>query len=231
MYRTGDLGRWTGDGELVVVGRADAQVKVRGFRIEPGEVEAALVGLPEVAAGAVVVREDRPGDRRLVGYAVLTDRVRNGEGEGAVGAGLRRALASALPEHMVPSAVVVLERLPLTPNGKLDHRALPEPDFGRLSGGRAPRDAREEALCGVFAELLGLESVTIDDSFFDLGGHSLLAARLTTRVRASHGVELTLKDLFQAPTVAELAHKVSQAEPARRARPKLSRRTRAGARL
>jgi nonribosomal peptide synthetase DhbF len=231
MYRTGDLGRWTSDGELVVVGRADAQVKIRGFRIEPGEVEAALVGLPEVAAGAVVVREDRPGDRRLVGYAVLTDRARNGEGEGAGGAGLRRALASALPEHMVPSAVVVLERLPLTPNGKLDHRALPEPDFGRLSGGRAPRDAREEALCGLFAELLGLESVTIDDSFFDLGGHSLLAARLTTRVRASHGVELTLKDLFQAPTVAELAHKVSQAEPARRARPKLSRRTRAGARL
>ncbi|WP_159945726.1 non-ribosomal peptide synthetase, partial [Nocardiopsis sp. FR6] len=229
MYRTGDLGRWTGDGELVVVGRADAQVKIRGFRIEPGEVENALTALPHVSAGAVVVREDRPGEKRLVGYTVLTDQAASEHG--VEGVALRSALAEVLPEYMVPSAVVVLDRLPLTPNGKLDRRALPEPDFGELSSGRAPRDAREDALCGLFAELLGLGSVTIDDSFFDLGGHSLLAARLITRLRSSHGVELTLKDLFRAPTVAELAHKVSQAAPVRRARPKLSRRTRAGVRL
>ncbi|MFV2199175.1 phosphopantetheine-binding protein, partial [Nocardiopsis sp. LOL_012] len=217
-------------GELVVVGRADAQVKVRGFRIEPGEVETALTALPGISAGAVVVREDRPGDRRLVGYAVFTDGAAPDVQERG-GIGLRSALSEVLPEHMVPSAVVVLERLPLTANGKLDRRALPEPDFGALSRGRAPRDEREEELCALFAELLGLESVTVDDSFFDLGGHSLLAARLTTRIRASHGVDITLKDLFRAPTVAELAHKVSQATPARRSRPKLSRRTRAGARL
>ncbi|MFD6096811.1 amino acid adenylation domain-containing protein [Nocardiopsis flavescens] len=222
MYRTGDLARWTRDGELVLVGRADDQVKIRGFRIEPGEVEKALTRLPEVAAGTVAVREDRPGDRRLVAYAVPAG------GEPAEPAVLRAALAAVLPEHMVPSAVVVMDALPLNANGKVDRRALPEPDFGALSAGRAPRDAREETLCGLFAEVLGLESVTVDDSFFDLGGHSLLAARLTARVRTALGVEPTLKDLFRAPTVAELALLVAAAAPARRSRPKLVRRTREG---
>ncbi|MFL1427443.1 MULTISPECIES: amino acid adenylation domain-containing protein [unclassified Nocardiopsis] len=223
MYRTGDLARWTRDGELVLVGRADDQVKIRGFRIEPGEVDKALTRLPEVAAGTVVVREDRPGDRRLVAYAVPA-----ADAGRADPVALRAALAAVLPEHMVPSAVVVLEALPLNANGKVDRRALPEPDFGALSQGRAPRDDREKTLCGLFAEVLGLESVTIDDSFFDLGGHSLLAARLTARIRTALGVEPTLKDLFRAPTVAELALLVAAAAPARRSRPELVRRTREG---
>ncbi|MFW6638560.1 amino acid adenylation domain-containing protein [Nocardiopsis algeriensis] len=225
IYRTGDLGKWTEDGHLVVVGRADGQVKIRGFRIEPGEVEAAFTALPQVAAAVVTAHGDTVGEKRLVAYAAPE------AGADLEPVELRARAAEALPEHMVPSVVVVVDRIPLTPNGKVDRRALPEPDFGALSRGRAARDAREEVLCGLFAEVLELESVTIDDSFFDLGGHSLLAARLMTRIRSSLGVEITLKDLFQAPTVAELAHKVGQATPAKRARPKLSRRTRQGVRL
>ncbi|MDT0328087.1 non-ribosomal peptide synthetase [Nocardiopsis lambiniae] len=225
IYRTGDLGRWTEDGELVVVGRADGQVKIRGFRIEPGEVEAVLTALPQVAAAVVTAWGATVGERRLVAHVALEP------GADPDPVGLRSSVASVLPEHMVPSAVVVLERLPLTANGKVDRRALPEPDFAALSSGRAPRDAREEVLCGLFAEVLGLDSVTIDDSFFDLGGHSLLATRLIARIRASHGAEVTLKDLFRTPTVAELVQRIDQAPPTRRTRPKLSRRTHRGARL
>ncbi|MEU9020514.1 amino acid adenylation domain-containing protein, partial [Actinomadura sp. NPDC048394] len=196
MYRTGDLARWTRDGSVEYLGRTDDQVKIRGFRIEPGEVQAVLAALPGVAQAAVVVREDRPGEPRLVGYYVA--------GPDAPGEdGLRAALAAGLPAYMVPGALVRLDALPMTVNGKLDRRALPAP--GARADGREPRDAREAALCALFAELLGYERVGVDDDFFALGGHSLLAAKLAARVRTVLDAEFSIADVFEAPTVAALA--------------------------
>ncbi|MEV8631251.1 amino acid adenylation domain-containing protein, partial [Streptosporangium sp. NPDC051023] len=195
MYRTGDLARWRPDGVLEFVGRADDQVKVRGFRVELGEVETALRNVPGVVDTAVTVGTDTSGGHRLVGYLV-------GEAETEA---VRAAVAAVLPEYMVPSVFVILEALPLTPNGKLDRRALPAPVFEREVGGRGPRTPREEILCGLFAEVLGVARVGIDDGFFDLGGHSLLATRLISRIRSSLGVELSVRELFQSPTVAGIA--------------------------
>ncbi len=183
---------------LEYAGRGDEQVKVRGFRVEPAEVEAALAAHPSVAQVAAVVREDRPGERCLVAYAVP-----------AVGHRIDPATLSAharglLPDYLVPSAVVPLDALPRTANGKLDRHALPAPVYRAASDGRAPRTPREEVLCGLFAETLGLPSVTVDDNFFELGGHSLLAARLVGRLRAVLGEDLTVRRLFLAPTVAAL---------------------------
>ena len=217
MYRTGDLARWRVDGVLEFLGRADAQVKVRGFRIEPGEIEAALVRHGDVAQAAVIAREDGPGGKRLVGYVVAA-------GAGVPdAAALRAHLGRSLPEHMVPSAFVVLDRLPLTPNGKLDRRALPAPEARVGSVRRVARTPQEEILCGLFAEVLGLERVGIDDNFFALGGHSLLATRLISRIRSTLDVELAIRSLFEAPTVEALVQRLGDARPARAALRALAR--------
>ncbi|MFE5243891.1 amino acid adenylation domain-containing protein, partial [Streptomyces sp. NPDC056627] len=208
MYRTGDLVRWRSDRRLEFVGRADGQVKLRGFRIELGEIEAVLAEHPAVARAVVALREDRPGDKRLVGYVVAERDEELAEREFAFARLLRDYLQWRLPEHMVPSAFVVLDTFPLNANGKLDRSVLPEPDAGTISMGRRPRNPQEEILCDLFAEVLGLPSVGVDDSFFDLGGHSLMATRLINRIRATLGAELTIRMLFQSPTVEGLSQRI-----------------------
>ena len=208
MYRTGDLARWNQAGELEYLGRGDDQVKVRGFRIELGEIEAVLAAQPGVAQAAVVVREDQPGDKRLAGYVVPAGVVLDP-------AVLREAAARVLPRYMVPAAVQVLDQVPLNANGKLDRRALPAPRYATAGGGRAPATARERALCEVFAQVLGIDRVGPEDSFFDLGGHSLLATRLISRIRAVLGAELSIRAVFDNPTVASLAGLLEGAEAAR----------------
>ena len=177
-------------------------MKLRGFRIEPGEIEAVLLRQAGVSQAVVVARGD--GGGRASGWSAMwwRRRVRRL----AEPRGLRAALARCLPEHMVPSAIVVLERLPLTPNGKLDRRALPAPELARRRMlQRAPRNPQEELLCGLFAEVLGLARVGVEDNFFELGGHSLLATRLISRIRAVLDVEVAIRSLFEAPSVAALA--------------------------
>ncbi|MEV4318106.1 amino acid adenylation domain-containing protein [Actinocrispum sp. NPDC049592] len=210
MYRTGDVARWTRDGELEFLGRADDQVKVRGFRIEPGEIAAVLAESPLVGQAAVVVNDDR-----LVAYLVPA----NGSADVEE---LRRHATTRLPGYMVPSAFVVLDALPLSPNGKLDRKALPDPAGSHAPTGRGPRDHREEVLCGLFAELLGRGPIGIDDDFFALGGHSMLVTKLVNRIRSDLGAEVTVKTVFQAPTVAGLGERLTTA---RAARPALRRMT------
>ncbi|GHF24625.1 hypothetical protein GCM10010218_01480 [Streptomyces mashuensis] len=206
MYRTGDLVRWTADGQLEFAGRADGQVKVRGFRIETGEVEEALGRVDGVRQAVVTVREDTPGDRRLVAYVV--------PGRPLTPDALRAALAGSLPGHMVPSAFVLLDALPLTPNGKTDMRALPRPEGRDDRTGMeyvAPRDAAEETLAAIWAEVLGVDRVGVHDNFFGLGGDSILSILVVSRVHRAFGTQLSPRVLFDAPTVAELAAALTEA--------------------
>ncbi|MEV4193904.1 amino acid adenylation domain-containing protein, partial [Streptomyces toxytricini] len=209
MYRTGDRARWHADGTLEYVGRTDHQVKLRGFRIELGEVESALLSARGVRQALAVVREDQPGDERLVAYAVP------GDGERVTSRHLRTQLAQLLPEYMVPSAVVVLDRLPLTANGKVDGASLPAPGFDASAVGRSPRTPEEEILCGLFADVLGTERVGVDDDFFALGGHSLLAMRLLSRIASTLGVRVGVKAIFDSPTVVGLAGRLASPDEAR----------------
>ncbi|MFI0819507.1 amino acid adenylation domain-containing protein [Streptomyces sp. NPDC021098] len=202
MYRTGDLVRWTGDGVLRFIGRADQQVKIRGFRIEPGEIEAVLTRHETVAQAAVVAREDRPGQRRLVAYVLAA------RGAEPRPADLRGHVAATLPEHMVPATVVVLAAFPLTTSGKLDRLALPEPGPGFTAAGRPARTPEEEVLTGLFDDVLGVAGTGIDDDFFELGGDSLAAIRLVSRIRDTMGLDLSVRDLFAAPTVSRLMERL-----------------------
>ncbi|ROP31318.1 non-ribosomal peptide synthetase [Couchioplanes caeruleus] len=204
MYRTGDLVRWDRDDRLEYIGRTDFQVKIRGFRIELGEIEYVLQGHPGVAQAVVVVRDDHGSDRRIVGYVVPESAVAPDGDAAALLAELPEYLRKRLPDYMVPSVVIPLPAIPLTPNGKLDRRALPS-GHADTTVRQEPRDAHEAKLCALFGELLGRESVGINESFFQLGGHSLLATRLSVRIRKEFGVDMPLRTIIKYPTVAELA--------------------------
>jgi glycopeptidolipid biosynthesis protein len=198
MYRTGDLVRWRADGQLDYLGRADEQVKIRGYRIELGEVQAALAALDGVEQAAAIVREDRPGDKRLVGYVTGTTDP----------AEVRALLADRLPAYMVPAAVVAVDELPLTVNGKLDVRALPAPDYTDVGRYRAPATPTEETLAGIYGQVLGLERVGVEDSFFDVGGDSLTALRLIAAINAALNIQLPVRILFDTPSVRGLSEQL-----------------------
>ncbi|WP_186129366.1 non-ribosomal peptide synthetase, partial [Burkholderia gladioli] len=203
LYRTGDLGRYLADGSIEYLGRTDFQVKIRGLRVELGEIETRLAASEGVREAVVIARDDGEG-ARLVAYLVAL------EGASLVPAALREALAAALPDYMVPNAFVVMEAFPLSPNGKLERRALPAPDADAVVARayQAPRGDTEVALAAIWQELLGLERVGRHDSFFDLGGHSLLAVQLVSRLRKAFGAELPLRELFARPVLAELAARI-----------------------
>ncbi|MDT5176330.1 MAG: hypothetical protein QOJ95_528, partial [Mycobacterium sp.] len=219
MYRTGDLVLRRADGNLDFLGRTDDQVKIRGYRVELGDIEAALVAHPRVMQAAVIARPDptTSGSQRLIGYVVADDATDELTGE------LRTHVKAALPAYMVPSAIAILDRLPLTDNGKLNVRALPDVDpVGQRTAGRPPQTPAEEVLCRIFGEVLGRRAIGVDDDFFDLGGHSLLSIRLIGLVRSALGVEMSIRDVFDAPTVAGLAaHLVAQPTAESTPRPEL----------
>ena len=208
LYRTGDLARLAPGGDLEYLGRADDQVKVRGFRIEPGEINAALARHPSVRESVVLAREDVPGEKRLVAYSVCDEEAR------PTGGDLREFLKGKLPEHMIPSAFVFLEALPLTPNGKIDRKLLPAPDWAEPDLEVvfvAPRTKVEQALAEVWAEALGVRRVGIDDNYFALGGDSIRSIRVRAGA-LERGLDFSLQQLFRHPTIRGLAEQVSVAE-------------------
>ncbi|HET7091679.1 MAG TPA: amino acid adenylation domain-containing protein [Anaerolineae bacterium] len=217
LYRTGDLVRWLPDGNLDFLGRADQQLKLRGFRIEPGEIETALCRNHSVAQSAVIARDDQPDHRQLIAYVVPA------AGRQIDPLTLRQSLAKHLPDYMLPAAIIVMDALPLTPNGKLDREALPAPQF-TFTDSRTPRTPQETLLAALFAEILGVERVGIDDNFFYLGGQSLLATRLVSRIRSAFNVEVSIRAVFEAPTVETLTQRI-QTAPQARARLRPSPRT------
>ncbi|MBD1942368.1 AMP-binding protein, partial [Coleofasciculus sp. FACHB-712] len=215
LYKTGDLARYLPDGNIEFLGRIDHQVKIRGFRIELGEIEAVLRQHPAVEQAVVVVREDLPGDKRLVAYSVLSQQQGSREeaSQSNLMGDLRSFVKAKLPEYMMPSAFVILKTLPLTANGKVDRKKLPVPEQIRpeLAGTFvAPRTNVEEILAGIWAEAIGIEQVGIYDNFFELGGHSLLATQVISRLRDAFNVELPLRQFFDFPTVADLAVAIAQ---------------------
>jgi acyl carrier protein len=202
LYRTGDLARFLADGNIEFLGRTDHQVKVRGFRIELGEIESALGEHPRVREVAVMARDDRPGEKRIVAYVLPH------EGQMPSTTQLRRHLQGRLPDYMLPSAFVIVDSMPLTETGKIDRSALPVPEEARPELAQkylAPRSALEQVLAGIFAEILKVERVGIQDNFFELGGHSLLATQVTSRIRQLLSVNFPLRKLFEDPTVSGLA--------------------------
>jgi len=202
LYKTGDLGRYLPDGNIEFLGRIDDQVKVRGFRIEPGEIETVLCRHPEVLESVVSAREDGIGEKSLVAYIV------SGTDHDLNSGRLRDFLKEKLPEYMIPNAFVFLDSLPLTASGKVDRRALPAPDRSRpelVEAYLAPRNQTEELLTKIWTEVLKLERIGIHDNFFDLGGHSLLATRVVSRIREIFRIDLALRALFEMPTVASLS--------------------------
>jgi acyl-coenzyme A synthetase/AMP-(fatty) acid ligase/acyl carrier protein len=207
LYRTGDQARYLPDGTIDYLGRNDYQVKLRGFRIELGEIEAALLQHPAVHEAAVLLREDTPGDPRLVAY-VTEEHTNKGAGEHSesLGAALRTHLKERLPEYMLPSAFVTLPALPRTFNGKLDRKALPAPDTSAVQTSFvAPRDQQEQQIAEIWADVLKRERIGVHDHFFELGGHSVLATRVMARIQQLFNVKLPLLKIFEHPTVAELA--------------------------
>jgi aspartate racemase len=212
LYKTGDLVRYRADSTLEFLGRLDHQVKVRGFRIEPGEIEAVLGQHPKVREAVVVAREETPGEKRLVAYVVMHQSCEQTSGE------LRRFLQGKLPAYMVPSAFMVLEALPLTTNGKTDRLALPDPTYHQARDNVfiAPRMPLEEQLATLWATLLNVSPISVHDDFFALGGHSLLATQMVSRLRDAYQVEIPLRCLFEAPTVAGLAEVIETIRWARR---------------
>ncbi|MGH7824891.1 MAG: amino acid adenylation domain-containing protein, partial [Candidatus Binatia bacterium] len=208
LYKTGDLARYLPDGNIEFLGRIDHQVKIRGVRIEPGEIEATLRQHSSVRQAVVLVRDDVPGDKRLVAYVVAKQKLAVSAAE------MRMFLKEKVPEQMLPSAIVIIDALPLSPNGKIDRRALPPPDGIGPELEKtfvSPRTPREEALAAMWVEVLRVDRVGIHDNFFDLGGHSLLATQLAARIRGAFGLESPLRSLFEASTLAGLAERIESA--------------------